>query len=56
MNSPATDATGLIDRAARPLIDRVLARRPDADVSLIERAYVAARDAHIDQMRRSGDP
>ena len=31
-------------------------RRPDADVALIDRAYVVARDAHRDQMRRSGDP
>jgi GTP diphosphokinase / guanosine-3',5'-bis(diphosphate) 3'-diphosphatase len=45
-----------VDRAVRPLIDRVLARRPDADVALIDRAYVVARDAHRDQMRRSGDP
>src|SRR6201995_5081038 len=56
MSSPVTDVSGGIDRAARPLIDPVLARRPDADVSLIERAYVVARDAHRDQMRRSGDP
>jgi guanosine-3',5'-bis(diphosphate) 3'-pyrophosphohydrolase len=45
-----------VDRAVRPLIDRVLARRPDADVAFIDRAYVVARDAHRDQMRRSGDP
>ncbi|MDQ1480497.1 MAG: diphosphokinase / guanosine-3,5-bis(diphosphate) 3-diphosphatase [Actinomycetota bacterium] len=44
------------DRAVRPLIERFLARRPDADTALIERAYVVARDAHRDQMRRSGDP
>jgi GTP diphosphokinase / guanosine-3',5'-bis(diphosphate) 3'-diphosphatase len=44
------------DRAVRPLIERYLARRPGADVALIERAYVVARDAHRDQMRRSGDP
>jgi GTP pyrophosphokinase len=50
-----TSAGGL-DRALRPLVDRVVARRPDADVALIERAYVVARDAHRDQMRRSGDP
>ena len=48
--------TATIDRALRPLIDHVLARRPDADVPLIERAYVVARDAHVNQMRRSGDP
>src|SRR5690242_11248345 len=50
-----TSAGGL-DRVLRPLVDRVVARRPDADVGLIERAYVVARDAHRDQMRRSGDP
>src|SRR5690242_8479319 len=50
-----TSAGGL-DRAVRPLVDRLLARRPDADVALIERAYVVARDAHRDQVRRSGDP
>jgi GTP pyrophosphokinase len=38
------------------LIERYLSRRPGADVALIERAYVVARDAHRDQMRRSGDP
>jgi len=48
--------TAGVDRAVRPLIDRVLVRRPDADVALIDRAYVVARDAHRDQMRRSGDP
>src|SRR4051812_47195266 len=44
------------DRAVRPLIERFQARRPDANTGLIERAYVVARDAHKDQMRRSGDP
>jgi guanosine-3',5'-bis(diphosphate) 3'-pyrophosphohydrolase len=44
------------DRAVRPLIERFAARRPDADTGLIERAYIVARDAHRDQMRRSGDP
>src|SRR3954449_3734624 len=52
----AEAGAGGIDRALRPLVDRVLAKRPDADVALIERAYVVARDAHRDQMRRSGDP
>src|SRR3954447_2611795 len=49
-------STEVVDRAARPLMDRVVARRPDADLGFIERAYVVARDAHRDQMRRSGDP
>ncbi len=44
------------DRAVRPLMERYQLRRPEADATLIERAYVAARDAHRDQVRRSGDP
>ncbi|HTK15948.1 MAG TPA: bifunctional (p)ppGpp synthetase/guanosine-3',5'-bis(diphosphate) 3'-pyrophosphohydrolase [Acidimicrobiia bacterium] len=54
--SPLTPDRVAGDRAVRPLIDRFRARRPDADTALIERAYVVARDAHRDQMRRSGDP
>src|SRR3954452_300555 len=49
-------STEVVDRAARPLMDRVVARRPDGDLGFIERAYVVARDAHRDQMSRSGDP
>jgi GTP pyrophosphokinase len=59
MSSTTVDvaaAVAGIDRAVRPLVDRLLVRRPDADVALIERAYVVARDAHRDQVRRSGDP
>src|SRR5689334_22983766 len=39
------------DTALSPLPTNDRAVRP-----LIERAYVVARDAHKDQMRRSGDP
>ena len=42
---------GVDSEAVRPLIDRFRARRPDADTALIDRAYVVARDAHIDQLR-----
>ncbi len=31
-------------------------RNPRADTTLVERAYEVARDAHRDQVRRSGDP
>ncbi len=55
LSTPLTTALSS-DRAVRPLIERFLARRPDADTGLIERAYIVARDAHRDQMRRSGDP
>ena len=56
MTDTALSAPLTTDRAVRPLIERYRVRRPDAETALIERAYVVARDAHRDQMRRSGDP
>ena len=38
------------------LIDRVQKYHPSDDISLIEKAYQVARDAHKDQLRRSGEP
>ena len=43
------------DSVLQPLVDRFQARHPKADTSLIEHAYAVARDAHHDQVRRSGD-
>ncbi len=45
-----------VDSAVRPLIESVRARNSRADSALVERAYEVARDAHRDQVRRSGDP
>src|SRR5215210_4305842 len=45
-----------LDAAVRPLIDSIRARNGRADSSLVEHAYEVARDAHRDQVRRSGDP
>ncbi|HET9728870.1 MAG TPA: bifunctional (p)ppGpp synthetase/guanosine-3',5'-bis(diphosphate) 3'-pyrophosphohydrolase [Acidimicrobiia bacterium] len=45
-----------VDSALRPLLAAVEARKAHADLALIEHAYEVARDAHRDQMRRSGDP
>ncbi len=39
----------------RPLVERYQARHPKAETALIEHAYEVARDAHSDQVRRSGD-
>ncbi|WP_370893275.1 bifunctional (p)ppGpp synthetase/guanosine-3',5'-bis(diphosphate) 3'-pyrophosphohydrolase [Janibacter sp. GXQ6167] len=39
-----------------PLIQIVRQTHPKADVSLIERAYKVAKDAHEGQRRKSGDP
>jgi guanosine-3',5'-bis(diphosphate) 3'-pyrophosphohydrolase len=39
-----------------PLMVAVRANHPKADLSLLERAYATAEDAHRGQTRRSGDP
>src|SRR5450432_779134 len=44
-----------VDSVLQPLVDRYQARHPKADTALIEQAYSVARDAHQDQVRRSGD-
>ena len=38
------------------LITAVRKYHPSDDISLIEKAYTTARDAHIDQKRKSGEP
>jgi guanosine-3',5'-bis(diphosphate) 3'-pyrophosphohydrolase len=45
-----------LDSAVRSLVDVYHQRHPKADSTLIEHAYEVARDAHKDQVRRSGDP
>jgi GTP diphosphokinase / guanosine-3',5'-bis(diphosphate) 3'-diphosphatase len=45
-----------VDSAVRPLLDAIRERNAKADLALVERAYEVARDAHRDQVRRSGDP
>jgi GTP pyrophosphokinase len=45
-----------VDAALRPLLDAFHTRHPRADTTLVEHAYDVARDAHKDQVRRSGDP
>jgi guanosine-3',5'-bis(diphosphate) 3'-pyrophosphohydrolase len=44
-----------VDSVLQPLVDRYQSRHPKADTALIEQAYSVARDAHQDQVRRSGD-
>lgn len=38
------------------LIDTVKGYMPDADIELIERAYLVAKEGHADQRRASGEP
>jgi len=45
-----------LDTVLRPLVDSLKARPGRHNTSLVERAYEVARDAHRDQVRRSGDP
>src|SRR3954447_17146751 len=45
-----------VDSALRPLLASVRKRDDERDTELIEEAYEVARDAHRDQVRRSGDP
>ena len=45
-----------VDTALRPLVESLRAAGDERDVALIVDAYDVARDAHRDQVRRSGDP
>ncbi len=45
-----------VDVEVAPLVDVFKAHHRRADASLIEQAFSVARDAHRDQIRRSGDP
>ena len=45
-----------VDSALRPLLTTYERLHARDDRGLIERAYEVARDAHKDQVRRSGDP
>jgi len=45
-----------VDSLLAPLLDAFRARNPRGGTQLIEKAYEVARDAHRDQLRRSGDP
>jgi GTP pyrophosphokinase len=45
-----------VDGALQPLLHTYQHLHPRADTAVIEHAYEVARDAHRDQVRRSGDP
>ena len=38
------------------LVDRIRKYHPSADITLIEKAYHLAKEAHQDQVRKSGEP
>ncbi len=45
-----------VDGALRPLLASLRSGDDGRETDLIEKAYEVARDAHRDQVRRSGDP
>src|SRR5215475_8765788 len=45
-----------VDSTLRPLLSEYRAKHPKSETALIEHAYDVAREAHRDQVRRSGDP
>jgi guanosine-3',5'-bis(diphosphate) 3'-pyrophosphohydrolase len=49
-------ARGAPDSELDHLIKQVRAKRPKADIKMIERAYDIAEAAHTGQLRKSGDP
>src|SRR6476620_1909658 len=46
---------GPINPVLEPLLQTVRTTHPKADVAVIERAYIAAEEAHRGQLRKSGD-
>jgi len=40
----------------KELIDKIRSYHPSADITLVEKAYHIADDAHKDQLRKSGEP
>jgi len=55
-SSPPRRRRHQVDSVLAPLLDAFRARNPRVATRLIESAYRVARDAHSDQVRRSGDP
>ena len=45
-----------VDVLHEELINAVKKTHPDEDISLLERAYMTAKNAHMDQRRKSGEP
>lgn len=44
------------EKLYQQLITKIRSYHPSADMSMIEKAYVLANDAHKDQLRKSGEP
>jgi guanosine-3',5'-bis(diphosphate) 3'-pyrophosphohydrolase len=53
---PVVPAPGLVDQLYAELEQKILALRPKEDLTLLEKAFHRAADAHKNQMRESGEP
>jgi guanosine-3',5'-bis(diphosphate) 3'-pyrophosphohydrolase len=53
---PVVPAPGLVDQLYAELEQKILALRPKEDLTLLEKAFHRAADAHKNQMRDSGEP
>jgi len=53
---PVVPAPGLVDQLYAELEQKILALRPKEDLTLLEKAFHRAADAHKTQMRESGEP
>ena len=56
MSTDVVPAPGLVDQLYAELEQKILALRPKEDLTLLEKAFRRAADAHKDQMRESGEP
>ncbi len=56
MSTDVVPAPGLVDQLYAELEQKILALRPKEDLTLLEKAFHRAADAHKDQLRDSGEP
>jgi guanosine-3',5'-bis(diphosphate) 3'-pyrophosphohydrolase len=56
VSTDVVPAPGLVDQLYAELEQKILALRPKEDLTLLEKAFHRATDAHKDQMRESGEP
>jgi GTP diphosphokinase / guanosine-3',5'-bis(diphosphate) 3'-diphosphatase len=56
VSTDVVPAPGLVDQLYAELERKILALRPKEDLTLLEKAFRRAADAHKDQLRESGEP
>jgi GTP diphosphokinase / guanosine-3',5'-bis(diphosphate) 3'-diphosphatase len=56
VSTDVVPAPGLVDQLYAELEQKILALRPKEDLTLLEKAFHRAADAHKDQLRESGEP